>query len=632
MSLKATLLFVFLFVQCQIFAQENLKYATIPQQLTENSNAVIRLNQTDIIISSQKSMTIKKQRIVTVLNELGQGYMGASEYISSSEKIKSAEAIIYDASGKEIKKIKKKDFKLESVSDNSVITDNKVFYLDYTPVQYPFTIVYSSETETLNTAFVPSWHPVEGYYISTEASVINIQCPAKLGFRYKEYNLEDTTLAKSVNGDIYSFAIKNIQALKNEDYTPYQKVMPTILFGLQKFHLEGVDGEADSWESFGTWMYNNLLVGTDEISPETQQKIKLLVGNETDALKKAKIIYEFVQNKTRYISIQLGIGGWKPMSAQDVDRLGYGDCKALTNYTMALLKTVGVDSYYTVLYGDTNKRDMRNDFVSMQGNHVILAIPYNNSFIWLECTNQKAPFGFQGNFTDDRMALVVKPQGSALVRTHVYTIKENSQFLKGDYTISATGAIIGGFRIESKGIQYDNRYSLESKSREDLDKYYKASLSTINNLKIKKAELYNNKNTQLFSEDVNVEAEGYCNLNGNRIMFVLNAFNQATNIPQRYRSRNNPFEIARGFYDTDEITISLPEGFTIEALPQNVSLNNKFGEYKTEYITVAVNQILFKRTLLINSGYYDKNSYDEYRQFRESVARNDNAKMVLVKK
>ncbi len=55
-----------------------------------------------------------------------------------------------------------------------------------------------------------------------------------------------------------------------------------------------------------------------------------------------------MQDKTRYISVQIGIGGWKPMLADDVNKLGYGDCKGLTNYTKALLEAVDVPSYYTL--------------------------------------------------------------------------------------------------------------------------------------------------------------------------------------------------------------------------------------------------------------------------------------------
>ena len=91
--------------------------------------------------------------------------------------------------------------------------------------------------------------------------------------------------------------------------------------------------------------------------------------------------------------------------------MGYGDCKALTNYTRVLLKTVGIESYYTVVYGDRRIENFEQDFVSMQGNHIILAIPSNDNYIYLECTSQTSPFGYNADFTDDRYALIVKPEG-----------------------------------------------------------------------------------------------------------------------------------------------------------------------------------------------------------------------------
>jgi hypothetical protein len=624
---------VFLLFSGIISAQENFSAGEIPEALKENVSAVLRQELTDITIASRKSMTIKKTRVVTVFNENGTGAIDASEYFDNSTEIKSIEALIYDASGKEIKKIKRKDFKEVAVSGGSVITDNKLLYLDYIPVQYPFTIVFKSETQTTNTAFIPRWSPVEGAYVSTQKSAVTINYAQGLGFKYKEYNFEGQQITKQDNGSSVTFSATDVPAIKNEDYAPsYQKIVPYVIFGLEKFHLEGVDGEAATWESFGTWVYNNLLTGTDELTPETQTKIKGLVGNETDPLKKAKIVYEYVQGKTRYISIQLGIGGWKPMTAKDVDRLGYGDCKALSNYTRALLKSVGVESYYTIIYGDTEKRDILQDFVSMQGNHVILAIPNKGNYVWLECTSQSIPFGFQGDFTDNRMALLIKPDKGEIVKTRVFDTKGNLQVSKGNYVINENGGITGSVSIVSSGLQYDDKYTFKTKSPSDLEKIYKNRFAAIGNLKLKKTDLKNDADVQQFTEDIAVEADNYCSKSGDRVMFAVNAFNQSYTIPQRYRNRKLPFEIGTGFYDTDEVTITLPAGFTIEASPENAIITDKFGEYKAEYTRITPDKILYKRSLLINEGVYANSDYESYRQFREKIARNDNAKVVLVKK
>jgi hypothetical protein len=319
------------------------------------------------------------------------------------------------------------------------------------------------------------------------------------------------------------------------------------------------------------------------------------------------------------------------MLAKDVDRLGYGDCKALTNYTRALLQVFNVPSYYTLIYGNRDKRDIQSDFVSMQGNHAVLAIPDNNELRWLECTSQIAPFDFQANFTDDRYALLVKPEGSELVRTTQYSEKDNSQITKGSYAILSDGSLSGKVAIRSKGTQYDSKYVLERKSQKDLEEHYHDYFFVIKNLKWEKVNFSNNKDAIEFTEELKIEGSNYASKSGATMIFALNAFNQYNKVPARYRTRLNPFEVTRGFFDSDEIAITIPEGYTIDSKPDNFEINEKFGSYKTE-VSVVNNQIIYKRAFTMNKGFYEKADYENFRKFIEQISRNDNAKIVLLKK
>lgn len=630
--LQTVLLF---FISINFYSQnQNYTVSKIPTELTENANAVVRFKERNIEISSIKAMVVSTKRVVTILNEKGLGDMNAAEYYSNSSRIKSIEAVILDKNGEEIKKIKRRDFKESSVSEGSIITDNKLVYLDYTPVIYPFTLVFESVIETSNTAFIPSWYPVESTYLSVEKSILNITYLPELGFKFKEFNLEsESKIKKEASTNKLIYTATNIPAYKYEEYSPsFQSFFPYVMFGLTTFNLEGVEGVASDWKNFGSWMYESLLKNTDEIPLETQAKIKQLVGTEKDPLKITKIIYQYVQDKTRYISIQLGIGGWKPMLAKDVDRLGYGDCKALTNYTRSLLQTVGIPSYYTVIYGDTEIRNLQQDFVSMQGNHVILGVPIDNKILWLECTSQVSPFGFQGDFTDNRLALIVKPDGGEIMRTHEFKTEENTQISKGSFTVDATGTFSGSVNITSKGTQYDNKFANDKKSADERTKFYKNYFWYINNVNLKKINFINDREKVEFQEEIAFEAPSYASVSGNRMMFALNAFNPSRGVPQRYRTRNNPFEIDRGFYDYDEITITIPAEFSIDAKPDNFEEKNKFGSYKTEYNLIDENKIQYKRTYQINPGFYEKSEYDSFRKFKESISKMDNAKIVLIKK
>jgi hypothetical protein len=627
--------FLFLFFTSFIFAQK-IEYNSlnISDSLKENANAVVRLNEIDIVIASQRSMNIITKRVVTVLNEKGLSAIDAIESYDKRTNIRNIEATVYDILGNEIKKIKRKDFKDQSAVDGGTLfSANRYLYLDYTPIQYPFTIVFDSEIETSTTAFIPKWYPSSDYFVSVEKSILNVKYPGNLGFKKMEFNFSNSKIDKTIDtATELSYTATNILAQKQEDYSPvYSSIFPKLMMGLELFHLEGVDGNAKTWKEFGQWYSDKILLGTNDLPDETKMTVKALVGDEKDPIKKAKLIYNFVQQKVRYISIQVGIGGWKPMLASDVDRLGYGDCKALTNYTKALLDVVNVPSYYTILYGDRKKLSIQSEFVSMQGNHVILSIPNGDNYTWLECTSQDDPFGYQGTFTDDREVLVIKPDGGEIVRTKVYEDNGNTQVSKGTYALSTNGDFSGKITIASEGSQYNQKALIENRQPIEKESHYKEYWGHINNLKIIKTSFSNDKDKIRLTENVAIEAVNYGSLTSNKLIFVVNAFNKTNAYVKRIRNRKNPLEIQRGFLDEDEITITLPSGFSTEFLPENYELNSKFGNYKTEIIKTDTANLVYKRTLFVKKGLYSNKEYDEYRLFTEQISRNDNAKIILTK-
>ena len=625
---------------CLFFLQASSQKATytvqsIPDSLRQHANAVVRLCQTDITINSQRSVDIAEKRVVTVLNEQGQNAIGAVAYYNKRFSVNSIGAVVYDAFGNELKKIKRKDFRDQSVFDGiSIALDGRLLFLDYTPTQYPFTIVYECEISTSNTAFIPDWQPLEHYFVGVEKSILNVTYPPDLGFYQKEYHFSGYRIEKTADATgKLSYTATNIAAQKRESYSPeIGEMTPKVVMALEYFSLEGIDGHAKDWKEFGQWYATKILSGTTDLPEATKSKIIALVGNEQDPIEKARIVYDYVQQKSRYVSIQLGIGGWKPMLASDVDRLGYGDCKALTNYTKALLDVVGVPSYNTILYGTQRaKKDINPDVVSVQGNHMMLAIPDGTGYTWLECTSQDVPFGYQAVFTDDRNVLVVKPDGAEIVRTKKYDNKDNLQITKGSCVVNEKGDLLADLTMVSEGATYNEKYRLPEKSQTDKEAHYKENWSHIGNLKINEVAFENDRRNVRFTEKLKLGAANYGAVSGNKMLLVVNAFDPFGENIKRIRNRKTPFLVHRGFYDTDEIALELPTGFAIESLPADFSIESKYGLYKTQLVKIDATHLLYKRSFAINKGLYSNAEYEDYRQFIDQVVRNDNAKIVLTK-
>jgi len=636
MQIKTVLSIIYILIVSQLFSQEELyTIATLNPEIKKNANAVIRLDETKIEITSLRNLQHRYKRVITILNKHGDSDLDAFVSYDDEINVKSLKAVVYDKFGNEINKFKKSDFKdVAAVSNGTLYGDSRVKYLNYTPIDYPYTVEFTYETETTNTAWIPFWRPLEGYFLSTEKSTFEIDYISEVGINIKENNFSEYNI-EGVNKDgILSYIAENLKAVKPEDLSPnFRDFSPRLLVTPQNFFYEGYSGSTSDWESLGKWIYDNLLVGREQIPESTKQKVLELVENINSPIEKAKIVYQYVQDNTRYISVQVGIGGIQPISATDVDKVKYGDCKGLTNYTKSLLDVVGVESYYTEVYASPNIQfSVDKDFATLfgQGNHVILNIPTeNDESIWLECTSQIMPFGFLGDFTDDRDAFVITPEGGKVMHTPKYDSKTNHQLVTGNYTILDNGDIDVDVEVVSKGIQYDDRFWIETQERRDQDVYYKKRWRNINNININRIDFINDKDHVVFTEKLNFSATKYTSTVGGNLLFVPNTLNRFTQIPDRYRNRQLPLLIMRGFVDNDEYEINLPEGYTTEFIPESKSIENKFGKYKVDIEVISPTKLKYTRMFSISEGLYPKEDYNDYRNFLKEVSRNDNAKIIL---
>lgn len=609
----------------------------IDESLKNNANAVIRLDEMIVELRSKKEMVIKKRKVVTVLNRNGVKDARTVVSYDNFKKVKNLEIIVYDIAGREIDKIKKKDFNDVSAADGfSLYVDYRLYYYSYTPISYPYTLEFNYELVSSDTGAIPSWNFLNGFTASVEKSRYSVSYDTPdLKPVILEKNLEDIAIDKKETNSSISYTATNILAIKSEILSPsFGKIAPKLMVRLKRFHFKGYDANVDNWKDLGLWVNNELLAGRDQLDEATKAKAKSLVAGISDDLEKAKIIYKYVQDNTRYISVQIGIGGLQPISAIEVDRVKYGDCKGLSNYTMALLKSVGVTSYYVVVQAGNDKIDFEEDFADLvQGNHVILTVPYNDEYYWIDCTSQTLPFGYVGTFTDDRKVMVIKPEGGEIITTTAYVNESNYQKIDASYELKSDGSISGNATVKTKGVQYYQHFRLNDEAKDDVIKYYKNQWSNINNLHVADYSLKDDKNEVVFTENISLDATNYASISGNRILFAVNTFNNNDFVPNRYRNRKLPFEIQRGFLDEDEFTIQLPEGYQIEAIPNEKLVDTDFGSYKVSFEeNTDTNSILYKRSLFVKKGIYPKEKYAAYRDFRKETANMDDAQIVLVKK
>jgi hypothetical protein len=625
---------LFLFFKSYSFAQ-NYTVASIPTELTEKAHAVVRLTETSFYIKNIGEAEERVRTVITILDENGKDH--ATEVVGYDKltKIKNFEGRIYDADGKKVKSLKNSEITdMAAWSAGTIHSDNRMKIGDFSYSKYPFTVEFEYETVTTNMMFYPRWFPKEDEGTSVEVANLKIITSPDAELRFKELNgIQKGTITILPNGGKeYNWSIKKQPVAEYEPMaSTWTSAGPGVLTAPTEFMVEGYRGRMTSWKEYGSFL-SKLNEGRDVLSDETVSNVKSLVNNISDPKEKVKKVYEYLQSHVRYVSIQLGIGGWQPFEAKTVASNGYGDCKALSNYTKAMLKAIGIQSHYAVIYGGERSMPVIEDFPASYFNHAVLCVPMQRDTVWLECTSQTNSYGYQGDFTGDRKALIVTDEGGKLVNTTKYRAKDNLQNRKIDIKILDDGNAKAEVLTKYTGIQQDNH---EAKINNNTPEEQKKWLYKNINLPSFNISDFSLKHTKgripVVDERLILEVNKYATKSGTRIFINPNLLSQVKTVPNLSENRKTDFVIMTSYIDTDSVNIDLPLNYSMESMISPIKIETLFGTYEAK-AEVKNGKLIYIRKMQMERGTYPPTMYKEYIDFRKKIVKADKSQVVLINK
>ncbi len=628
---KITSFLTFILFTVIISAQE-YSIQNINKDLPTDVSAIVRKDETTVTIQSQKKMTITRKRAVTVFDKSKDSFSQLYFYYNPQNKIVSIKTTIYDKMGKSIKTVKKSEYMDVSSSDGfSLYTEYRALTYEYYPLTYPYTIEYEVETESSNTVFLRDYIPLFSRNVAVENSSYTVSNLSGIELKKKMYTTPLFSINEERTSTGWKYSANHISPLPSESLSPSIEVLaPKVSFSLSKFSLAGKEGSFTNWNEFGKWVYSDLLESTQQLPDKAKAEIHSLVQDKKEDKDKIRTLYQYMQNKTRYVNVSIGIGGWKPMNASEVYAKGYGDCKALTNYMLSILKEVGIQAYYTVINSDESIENFDVDFPKMGGNHVILCVPVKNDTIWLENTSQAMAFDQLGVSTVNRNAIAISPEGAKIVNTKKYDSETNTE--KADFIINLQengDAVLKGSRIY-QGLQYSDRLYLAGMDSKKLQETYKNRLSYLFIPSFTTCQVTNNKEEGIFTVDLDFKVSKYSSVLGKDLFFNAVPIERINSNIQKDLDRTLPFEISYGYTDTYTFNFILPDGYIVEELPKNIMEVSEFGMY-TLLFKKEENKITITRMLKIKKGVYPKEKFNEYAKFRNTIFKYDNLKINTTK-
>lgn len=608
----------------------NWSAANIPATLLPKSNAVLRNYSKVLKIYKNGEVDEFINVATTILNENGERFCYLVESYDKYSSISDLEGTVFDKNGKKIRKIKNDEFvDVSAIAGFSIYDDNRLKVADPKVGDYPYTVVYSYKKKHKSFFAIPGWHVYHGYNFAVQKTSLKIVIEPGAKINYKgndKFNITPV-ISDDKGSKVISWSVENQPAIEDEPLAEsFSEFTPLLQIAPEKFTMDNYDGSNLSWSELGYWA-SKLGKNRDELPETTKAKVMELTANAKTDAGKAKILYEYLQNKVRYVSIQVGIGGFQPFPAETVDKLSYGDCKALTNYMKSLLDIAGIKSYYCLVKAGDDTPNIDKNFVCSQFNHAFLMLPINSDTLYLECTSQKLPFGYNGTFTDDRDILVIDSTNSYLKHTNIYDKTKNTTINSFNFSI---GKLFDCNVIQKSmyiGVASENvRYLIDErpeKQRENVLKRFQLRQVKISQLNyVEKKDI-----TPVITENIEYYVPQIAQITNTSAIIP---FNQVTllNDFKRVSNRKSNIVIQRSDAQIDTITYMLSQTIIIEKLPISGSFKSTFGNYDLKVIS-SPGMIKFIRTIEWNKGKYKPEQYNDLMMYQRKVNEMDRQVIML---
>jgi hypothetical protein len=384
------------------------------------------------------------------------------------------------------------------------------------------------------------------------------------------------------------------------------------------------------WTDIGNW-YADLVSSSLEPDASIRQKAGEITRNKGTFEEKVCAIYHYIQENFRYVAVELGIGKIVPQSPKEVERDRYGDCKGLSALMIAMLRSIGADAYPAILRAKS-AGDLDEAYIAFsQFDHMIVCVENEGQKMWLDpsvrsCAFLSLPWQDQGV-----KALVIKPDNSHFATTPTSEAEDNLAKTEWDIKLHPDGRLTcqvkrllkeqGGLSFREALGQLSENEQHDWISQNVAQTFSQAQLVSyqVGNLKEMDAPL-------TFSYEF--EAPNVLQKAGDLLLFPLPLRTGVTTFTQK--KRVHPIIFDYPFHQVDEMKIHLPDGYTVEELPEPVDLETQFGRLRSS-LTKQQNTIIYRQDIIWNATRIPAFQYEDLCQLQRDFASAQYNNMVLRK-
>src|SRR5258705_1780583 len=310
----------------------------------EKTSALLLYSETTVTIQPNGTIKRLERTVYKILRPDGEGYGVHRVDIDSRIRITDMHGWCIPVEGKdyEVKMKESVESAVLGVDGGELVSDVRTKLLRV-PAAVPGALVgFEVQMEQKPYIFADEWEFQD--VLPLREAHYTLQLPPGWTYRTTWINHAAASPTAVAAGQ-WHWIIQDVEAVKPErDMPPWRGIAAKMIVALEP--PDGRSKAFQTWQEMGTW-YQALAEGRRDLSPEIRQKAVELTAQLPTPLARMQALASFVQKDIRYVAIELGIGGMQPHPATEVFANRFGDCKDKVTLLGAMLKEIGIESYYS---------------------------------------------------------------------------------------------------------------------------------------------------------------------------------------------------------------------------------------------------------------------------------------------
>lgn len=575
----------------------------------EDTDAVILLEQRLVTVSPGGEVRSTYRNAIKILRPAGRSKGTLYVYFDNQTEITSLKGWALTAAGEEYE-VKKGDAVTAGYSEE-LYSDTRYQVLQI-PAAQPGNVV-GYEYQQVERPFVMQ----ALWFFQDEVPVRHSRLVLELppSWTHAVYWRNHEPVSPQQNGDNrWTWELSDLEPVRSEPQMPtWRSVSGQFGVSFSPKPSDSASQNNGSWAQIGRW-YAQTAKGRREVTPAIRDKAREIAAGTANPMETIERLASYVQRNVRYVAIEIGIGGYQPHAAQEVFASGYGDCKDKATLLSAMLREVGIDSYYVLI--NDNRDYLSPDFPSMLAfNHVILAIRLPDDavvattmpillheklgrLLLFDPTDDSTPLGYLPPSLQASQGLLVTDAQGELVRTPLAPPSANRILRIATLSLDTNGVLKGTIEEVRTGpfatVLRDSLLNLPAKQRQTILQSMLTRMidgAVLTGARV--SFLREFTATLTLSYDLTVPA--YAQHTGNLFLFRPCVLGRDGSSVLQGKPRKLPLVFPYATSESDMVDIALPAEYPIDEVPKEARYNYPFANYKSETKTSG-HELHYSRT------------------------------------